>query len=72
MGNAVIAHTPVQDQLLERLDALETMRREMDLTHNGDELKRRLVGRGIYALLRECIDSGVGDEAREILSGAVS
>ena len=57
-------YTPLQMHFLSRLQRLGDIRKE---AHDADELTVKLVGRGIYSIYRECIDAGVGDEARGIL-----
>ncbi len=58
------AYTPVQMHFLSRLQRLGDIR---DEASDSDALTVKLVGRGIYSIYRECIDAGVGDEARGIL-----
>jgi uncharacterized protein (DUF697 family) len=62
-------YTPLQFHFLRRLQSLRGIQLEL-LAHEEvvDELTERLVGRGVMSLYRECVDLGVGDEARKILS----
>ena len=57
-------YTPIQMHFLTRLQRFGDIREE---SHDADALTIKLVGRGIYSIYRECIDAGVGDEARRIL-----
>lgn len=57
-------YTPLQMHFLMRLQRLGDIKEE---AHDSDALTIKLIGRGIYSIYRECIDAGVGDEARRIL-----
>jgi hypothetical protein len=50
--------------LLSRLQRRGDIREE---AHDVDELTAKLVGRGTYSTYCECIDAGVGNEARGTL-----
>ena len=57
-------YTPIQMHFLTRLQRLGDIREE---SQDSDALTIKLIGRGIYSIYRECIDAGVGEEARRIL-----
>ena len=63
----VRTHTPLQAHFLLRLQQLSDLRQRVEHSPVQDPFTRKLLGRGIFATYHECLDSGVGDEAREIL-----
>ncbi len=63
----VRAYSPLQMHFLARLQRLEDVRRQMEMIDGSDPFMKKLVGRGLFATYRECVDEGVGSEARVIL-----
>ena len=66
-GTGVKAYSPIQAYFLARLRRLEGMRCQMDSSPAHDPFAKKLVDRGLFATYRECMDAGVGSEARRIL-----
>ena len=64
---SVGAYSSIQTHFLARLQGLEEARRQLDALPAQDPFMRKLVGRGLFATYLECIDVGVGCEARQIL-----
>ena len=60
-------YSPMQMHFLARLQRLEEMRGQMESLPGQDAFMKKHVGRGLFATYRECIDEGVGVEARQIL-----
>ena len=61
------AYSPVQMHFLARLRRLDGVRVQLDSLPAPDPFMKRLVDRGLFATYRECLDEGIGQEAREIL-----
>jgi hypothetical protein len=66
VGSAM-QYTPLQAHFLTRLERLRNAKTEIDAYADDDPFMKRLVDRGLFATYRECIDEGVGAEARHIL-----
>ena len=62
------AYSPVQMHFLARLRRLEGVRGQLGTAPARDPYMKKLVDRGIFATYRDCIDEGIGDEARQILN----
>jgi hypothetical protein len=58
---------PLQSHFLARLTRLADTKREFDGGEVADPFMKRLLERGIFATYRECVEQGVGAEARHIL-----
>jgi hypothetical protein len=61
------AYSSLQMHFLARLERLDTVRREMASVPDVDPFMKKLVERGLFATYGECMDEGVGVEARHIL-----
>ena len=61
------AYSPLQMHFLARLQRLDDVRAQMGTMPDQDPFMAKLVGRGLFATYRECVDEGVGAEARHIL-----
>ena len=66
-GASVRSYTPLQMHFLARLERLDQVKRELEAMPEPDPFMHKLVGRGLFATYRECIDEGVGAEARHLL-----
>jgi hypothetical protein len=67
MAGSAMQYTPLQSHFLLRLERLRNAKMEIDAYSDDDPFMKRLVDRGLFATYRECIDEGVGAEARHIL-----
>ena len=61
-------YSPIQMHFLARLRRLDGVRDQLDSLPAHDPFMKKLVDRGLFATYRECMDEGVGPEAREILN----
>ena len=66
-AGSAMQYTPLQAHFLTRLERLRNAKEEIDSYSDDDPFMKRLVDRGLFATYRECIDEGVGAEARHIL-----
>ncbi|MEE8518517.1 MAG: hypothetical protein V3S98_05280 [Dehalococcoidia bacterium] len=64
---SVRAYSPLQMHFLARLQRLDGVRVQMASMPGQDPFMAKLVGRGLFATYRECVDEGIGAEARHIL-----
>ncbi len=62
------AYSPIQMHFLARLRRLDGVRGQLDTVPASDPFMKKLVDRGIFATYRDCMDEGIGDEARQILN----
>ncbi len=62
------AYTPIQMHFLARLRRLDGVRGQLSGLPVHDPFMKKLVDRGPFATYRECMDEGVGAEARQILN----
>ena len=62
------AYSPIQMHFLARLRRLDGVRGQLDTVPASDPYMKKLVDRGIFATYRDCMDEGIGDEARQILN----
>lgn len=62
-----LALSLLQETYLVRLRRLEKIRLMHGGIPNADDFMVRLVKRGLFATYRDCVDEGVGPQAREIL-----
>ena len=53
--------------LLARLQRLDNIKLQLAALFTPDPLIVKLVGRGLFATYRECVDAGIGTEACTIL-----
>ncbi|MBM3939938.1 MAG: hypothetical protein FJ318_03395 [SAR202 cluster bacterium] len=60
-------YTPAQSQFLGRLASLKELRAQLERTLGPEAWTTQLVGRGLLATYRECVDFGVGKEAARIV-----
>ena len=67
LGASIGAYTPLQMYFLARLQRLDQVKRKLESMSEQDPFMQKLVGRGRIATYRECIDEGVGAEARHLL-----
>jgi hypothetical protein len=58
---------PIQMHFLARLQRLEEARGQMESLPCQDVFMKKHVGCGLFVTYRECVDEGVGVEARQIL-----
>ena len=61
------AYSPLQMHFLARLRRLDDVRKELRTTPDPDPFTKKLVEHGVFATYRECMDEGIGAEARHIL-----
>ena len=61
-------YSPIQMHFLGRLRRLDGVRGQLDSLPVRDPFMKKLVDRGLFATYRECMDEGVGPEARQILN----
>ena len=61
-------YSPIQMHFLARLRRLDGVRGQLDSLPARDPFMKKLVDRGLFATYRECMDEGVGPEARQILN----
>ena len=64
---STVAYNPLQVHFLSRLVRLADTKQEFDEGTLPDPFMKRLLERGIFATYRECVEQGVGAEARHIL-----
>ncbi len=62
------AYSPIQMHFLARLRRLDGVRGQLDTLPARDPYMKKLVDRGIFATYRDCMDEGIGEEARQILN----
>ena len=62
------AYSPIQMHFLARLRRLDGVRGQLETVPASDPFMKKLVDRGIFATYRDCMDEGIGDEARQILN----
>ena len=67
-SRAAKAYSPIQMHFLARLRRLDGVRGQLDTLPARDPFMKKLVDRGIFATYRDCMDEGIGDEARQILN----
>ncbi len=67
-SRAAKAYSPIQMHFLARLRRLDGVRGQLDALPARDPFMKKLVDRGIFATYRDCMDEGIGDEARQILN----
>jgi hypothetical protein len=67
LAGSAMQYTPLQMHFLSRLERLRNAKVEVDAYREDDPFMKRLVDRGLFATYRECIDEGVGAEARHLL-----
>ena len=67
LAGSAMTYTPLQLHFLSRLERLRNAKAEIDTYTDDDPFMKRLVDRGLFATYRECIDEGVGAEARHVL-----
>lgn len=61
-------YSPTQMHFLARLRRLDGVRSQLDVLPARDPFMKKLVDRGLFATYRDCMDEGIGDEARQILN----
>ena len=61
------AYSLIQMHFLARLRRLDGVRVQMSSLPGSDPFMKKLVDRGLFATYRECVDEGVGPEAKQIL-----
>ena len=61
-------YSPIQAHFLARLRRLDGVRSQLGSLPAHDPFMKKLVDRGLFATYRECVDEGVGPEARQILN----
>lgn len=67
LAGSSVQYNPLQMHFLSRLVRLAETKVEFDDGTVTDPFMRRLLERGIFATYRECVEEGVGAEARHIL-----
>jgi hypothetical protein len=67
LAGSAMQYTPLQMHFLARLERLRNAKTEIDAYSDEDPFMKRLVDRGLFATYRECMDEGVGAEARHLL-----
>ena len=67
LADSSVAYNPLQTHFLARLVRLAETKQEFDAGTAPDPFMKRLLERGIFATYRECVEQGVGQEARHIL-----
>lgn len=61
------AYSLIQMHFLARLRRLDGVRLQLSSSPARDPFMKKLVDRGLFATYRECMDEGVGPEAKQIL-----
>jgi len=67
IAGSSITYNQLQMHFLSRLVRLSETKHEFDDGPVCDPFMKRLLERGIFATYRECVEQGVGAEARHIL-----
>jgi hypothetical protein len=62
------SYTPIQLFLLTRLASLVRQRREFINMLDAGDWKRRLLDKALYSTYLDCVEQGVGDEAKGLLA----
>jgi hypothetical protein len=62
------SYTPIQLFLLTRLASLVRQRREFINMLDAGDWKRKLLDKALYSTYLDCIEQGVGDEAKGLLA----
>lgn len=67
LNASTVKYNALQTHFLSRLVRLAETKHEFDGGAVADPFMKRLLERGIFATYRECVEQGVGAEARHIL-----
>ena len=62
------SYTPTQLFFLTRLSWLVRQRRELINTLDSGDWHRKLLDKGLYSTFLDCMEEGVGDEAKGLLA----
>ncbi len=62
------SYTPIQLFLLTRLASLVRQRREFINMLDAGDWKRKLLDKALYSTYLDCVEQGVGDEAKGLLA----
>lgn len=62
------SYTPIQLFLLTRLASLIRQRREYINMLDPSDWKRKLLDKALYSTYLDCVEQGVGDEAKSLLA----
>lgn len=66
------AHTTEQSMFLRRLADMLEKRREIDGRLSRNDWRFRLLDKALYSTYCDCVDLGVGDEARRLVNSGVN
>lgn len=69
-GGGARSVTPYQATLLEKLERMRRNRREYNYRPDAEDWIQKAMDRAIYSTFLECLDEGVGRQAKAILSEA--
>jgi hypothetical protein len=67
VGGGFRSFTPTQAFFLARLQDLIARRQEQGSQLPADDWRLRLLDKALYSSFRDCVDLGVGDDARSLL-----
>ena len=62
------SYSPTQLHFLMRLSHLQKQRRETVNVLDASDWRMRLIHKGLYSTYRDCVELGVGDEAKMLMS----
>ena len=62
------SYSPTQLHFLMRLSHLQKQRRETLNVLDSSDWRMRLIHKGLYSTYRDCVELGVGDEARLLMA----
>lgn len=65
------ARTTEQSMFLQRLAEMLEKRREIEGRLSRNDWRFRLLDKALYSTYCDCVDLGVGDEARRLVNGGV-
>jgi hypothetical protein len=66
------SYTTLQTFFLRRLERLVRVSRDLGTSLPGEDWRVKLLRRSIYATYYECLELGVGEEARQLLAQSTS
>ena len=67
-GSNLKSYTPTQLFFLMRLSFLQRQRRETVNLMDSSDWRMRLVNKALYSTYRDCVEQGVGDEAKLLMA----
>lgn len=67
-GASLKSYSPIQLFFLMRLSYLQRERRSRMATQDSSDWQMRLIHKSLYSTYQDCIDQGVGDEAKLLMT----